>query len=133
MKGFLTRRACFGRSQDGGVAIEFAIISSVFIFVIVGTLEFGRAMYVRNELSYAADIAAREILKDAEASESTVEGAARTAFRGDAELLTFDLSNETVDGVQFRTLQLNYPFTLLVPQLSGRMFDLSVTRRTPVG
>ena len=124
------RRTGYRRCQDGAVAVEFAIIASVFIFVCLGTIEFGRALYVRNELSFAADIASREILKDSAATKSTVENAARAAFSGNAQQLTVQLNTETVDGIEFRTLRLSYPFTMLIPQF-GQSFNFNVSRRTP--
>ena len=39
---------------------------------------------------------------------------------------------ETVNGVQFRTITLGYPVTLLIPQLSSGVITLGVSRRTPV-
>lgn len=125
-----SKRHGFRRAEDGAVAIEFAIVASVFIFVCLGTIEFGRALYVRNELSFAADIASREILKDSAATKSTVESAARSAFRGNGDQLTVQLVTENVDGVEFRTLRLIYPFTMLIPQF-GNTFTFNVSRRTP--
>lgn len=124
------RRPGIARAEDGAVAIEFAIIALVFIFVCLATIEFGRALYVRNELSFAADIAAREILKDSAATQSTVATAARAAFSGNDDKLTVQLNNETVDGIEFRTLRLSYPFTMLIPQF-GKNFSFNVSRRTP--
>ena len=115
------------------MAIEFAIISSLFILGCIATLEFGRALHVRGEISYAADVAERVILMDPEVPNSAVQSAVRSAFRGNANLMTIELGEETVDGVKFRTLVVSYPFSLLVPFLSTKEVGLSVDRRTPIG
>ena len=61
----------FRRSEHGGVAIEFAIISMLVVSVSLGAVEFGRALQLRNELSSLADRATREILMDASQSVTT--------------------------------------------------------------
>ena len=54
----------FRRCQSGAAAIEFAIIALVLVMVCLGVIELGRALFLRNELSFAADFAARKILTD---------------------------------------------------------------------
>ena len=56
----MTCRAQFRRSVrcDSGVtAIEFAFVGLLAISLILGIIEFGRALFIRNELAFAADIA----------------------------------------------------------------------------
>ncbi|TIU23851.1 MAG: pilus assembly protein, partial [Mesorhizobium sp.] len=107
----------------------------------LGIVEFGRAFFVRNDLSYAADIAARKVLIGqipATASESDASAALNSAVRGafesgDPDLLQVSMKTETVDGVTFRVLSIRYPFTLLLPELSDSPIALGVSRRIPVG
>ena len=47
------------RSNHGSTAIEFALIAPALLFVMMGGLEFGRLMWTRSALSYAAEAAAR--------------------------------------------------------------------------
>jgi len=120
------------RSESGGAAIEFAIIGSLFVFGCIATLEFGRALYVRGEMTYAADVAERRILMDPDVSESDLEQTVLSSFRGDPALLTIQFGEETIGGNEFRTLSLDYPISLLLPYLSTREIGLSVGRRTPI-
>ncbi len=128
----------FRRSEHGGVAIEFAIISMLVVIVSLGAVEFGRALQLRNELSSLADRATREILMDASQTVTTAQKTAaeedvRSLFQGPSpELLQIDLVDESVDGTSFRTLTLTYPVTLLIPKLAAPSITLSVERRTPV-
>ena len=123
----------WARREDGAVAVEFAIVSVAFVLISLATLEFGRAFAVRNRLAFAADIGAREILNDSAITEADVEDLVRGAFDGsDPELLEVDLGSETIDGVQFRTVSLRYPFVLLVPQLRSEAIVLSTSERIPV-
>ncbi|MGQ7791081.1 TadE/TadG family type IV pilus assembly protein [Faunimonas sp. B44] len=123
----------FARAQSGAVAIEFAIVSLALVLVAFGTIEFGRGLQVRNELSYAVDVAAREVLTDKEATAARIESAVRGAFRAsDPERLQVAVTTETVNGVAYRAVDASYPFTFLVPGLAGDGIRLSVARRMPL-
>ena len=129
----LSSASLIGRSDDGGVAIEFAIISTLLVFGSIATLELGRALYLRGEMAFAADVAERQVMMDPELSDSAVESAVRSAFRGDTDLLMIEVGEETIDGLKFRTLSLNYPMLLVAPTITSRDLGLEVARRTPVG
>ena len=120
------------RCQKGGVAIEFAFVSMGLIMLGLGTLEFGRALQMHNELSFAADVGVREFLRDDSISNDTLEAKVRAAFdTSHPDLLAVTVGTETVDGVEFRTLALTYPVTLIVPVISNDIV-LNVERRAPV-
>lgn len=120
------------RDQRGQAALEFAIIAMALILVSIGIVEFGRALQVRNELSFAADFAARQILTNPNISDATVENKIRSVFKGyDSSQLSVVLGTETADGLNFRTVALSYPFTLLIPGLADPGVTLKVSRRTP--
>jgi Flp pilus assembly pilin Flp len=129
----------FARSNGGAAAIEFAIIVWALIFLCLGIIEIGRGLHVRNEMSYAADLAARKILSlskysgdDMHMHESCKEkliSDMREAFTGPRpEALVIDLPE---DGT-FRRIEMRYPFTFVIEQL-GAPFDLTVSRRVPMG
>src|SRR5687768_7353314 len=127
------RAAPLWRCEKGGAAIEFALVSLAVIMLGLGTLEFGRALQMRNELSFAADVGVREVLRDDTISETALKAKVRSAFRApNPDLLTITVGNETIDGLQFRTLALTYPVTLLVPVISHDAMMLNVERRAPV-
>lgn len=127
------------RSDSGAAAIEFAIIVWVLILVCLAVIEFGRGLHVRNELSFAGDRAARMILTRFSAEildpidEETLKDEVRDAFLGPKkELLEVSFANETADGIAFRTMLIQYPFSLLIPGLSDTI-TLTVSRRVPIG
>lgn len=122
-----------GSCQAGSTAVEFAIISLVLVLVTLGVIEFGRGLNIRNQLSQAADYGARKILTDKQISDSALETTVRSAFSAaDGGVLTVTIGAESVNGVQFRTITLSYPFTPLIPGLSSGQINLSLARRTPV-
>ena len=120
-----------GRDEDGGVAIEFAIVSVALLLLSLGTFEFGRAFQMRGQLAFAADVGAREILKDGAVASSDVEAEVRARFHGGApEQLQVTVGAADADG--FRTVSLAYPFTLLIPQLANGALTLRAFERVPV-
>lgn len=128
MKRWMRAARRLRRCDAGAVAIEFAIISLVMILVCLAVIEFGRGLYVRNQLSYVADYAARMILLDI--PDSDLEAEIRERFHGGApERLEIALP-PVEDG--FRAIQLSYPFTLLIPGVVGEPITVSVERRVPV-
>ena len=117
--------------ENGGVAVEFAITATAFIVLVLGVIEFGRALQVRNELSYALDYGARHVLMDPTADATAVTAAIREKFAGpNADDLTVTLGTTTIDGIAYRTFDLSYPMTISVPFVDGAL-TLTVTRRTP--
>ncbi|CAN7634144.1 TadE/TadG family type IV pilus assembly protein [Pararhizobium sp. LjRoot238] len=128
-------------SQSGAMAVEFALVCFPLLLLVLGIVEFGRALYVRNDLSYATDIAARTVLigqiaRDAPDSEvqAKLESAVRDSFDGgDPLLLQVSVSKETVDGIAFRVLSVRYPFTFFLPGLAESPVSLGLSRRIPIG
>jgi Flp pilus assembly protein TadG len=121
------------KADDGSAAVEFALVAMAALVVFLGIIEFGRVLYMRNEISYAIDRAARKILVNPAVINSEVEEILRNAitFGAPADLkITF--GSETVETVPFRTLLINYPVTLLIPNLTNNKFTLSVERRVPL-
>jgi Flp pilus assembly protein TadG len=103
------------------------------VLVTFGVIELGRGLNVRNQLSQAADYGARKILIDKQISDGALESEIRSAFAATAPtLLQVTIGTETIDGLQFRTVTLRYPFTLLIPGVLSRAIDLRLARRTPV-
>jgi Flp pilus assembly protein TadG len=123
----------FFSDQDGASAVEFAICGSFLIFLSLGVIEFGRAFMIRNEVAYAADKATRIVLMDPSASTSVITQSARDAFEENDSLLTVTVANETVDGLSSRVITLTYPVELLLPALSTRSFNVTVSRRVSRG
>ncbi len=119
------------RNEDGGVALEFSIVAVAFVVVSLGVIEFGRALQVRNELSFAADYGARQIMMDPTATETVVKNAIKDKFLGyNPADLTVTLGDETFDGIAYRTVQLQYPMQMFIPFVNGSL-TLQVERRTP--
>lgn len=126
---FLSR---LGGCELGAAAVEFALIALALILVAIGTIEFGRGLLLRNELSYAADYAARKVLLDPTVSATVLEDVVRAALiQAQPDLLTVALGTETADGAEYRTISVSYPLTLTIPGVTGETLTLNVSRRVP--
>ena len=122
------------RCENGAAAVEFALVGLISITLLLGIIEFGRGLYMRNEMSYAMDMAQRKILTNPTVANAAVESVIRNVitFETPARLLiTFGTS--TVNGLAFRTVLISYPVTLLIPRLMNGSFVLKIDRIVPLG
>jgi Flp pilus assembly protein TadG len=117
-------QTCRGQSL-----VEFTLLLPVFLLLLIGTAEFGRAWMTRNILTGAA----REAVRIA-----AVQGNTASALsRANAILSSAGISGAAVavldDGAPFGTCQVtvtyNFPVTVagFLPGLSGKNFPLSST------
>ena len=106
----------FLSGSRGATAVEFALVALPFVILMLGLIEFGRALHIRNGLDNAADRAQRQIIIDAAATSTSLTASARATFRaGDANKLLVVLSEGTSGSTSYRTVDLSYTMTLLVP------------------
>ena len=120
------------RCERGVAAIEFAVVGVVLIALTIGAFEFGRALFVKHQLSLLADEASRTVMLNPGVSDASLQTTAESDFTaGDPAALAVTLSQETVRGTTYRVVQMDYPITLLVPNLVTNSITVSVTRRIP--
>ena len=116
----------------GAAAVEFAIVSGVLIMLLIGIVDLGRTLYIKNQISFLADRAARKILIDPDIPQAALETYLRDNFNaGNPDSLGFVPINQSVDGTTYRGLTINFPITLLIPNLVTDSIALSVSRRVP--
>ncbi len=78
------------RNSSGSVAVEFALLLPVYIFFMFGIIEFGRYIWTRNTMEFAAEIAARYGAITSGATNATVAAYALTQLIGiDSTGITF--------------------------------------------
>jgi len=120
--------------RRGTAAIEFAIIASVLVTLMVGGVDFGRTLYIKNQLSFLADKAARAVLISPGISDATLTADLKADFAaGDPAGLTVTVAAETIGTDSFRVLTVSYPVTLFVPGLDSNALTLDIRRRIPTG
>lgn len=123
-------RRCLVRDRRGAAALEFALLGLPFVILLLGLLEFGRGLYIRNALDFAADRAQRVIIINPLASQTELEETVRSAFaHGPEDRLTLSYSVETISGVTYRLVSLDYALQLLLPAPLGRTVTIGSSRR----
>lgn len=130
-RGSLWRR--FRQDRSGATAVEFALIAQVLLLMIYGIVEFGQALYLRNDLSYAASQTSRAILLNPSLTGAQIAQIATDAMvRADTAELEVTVSTETLDGVRHRVVVVSLPYSLSLPLGELSSITLSATSRTPI-
>jgi len=107
------------------------MVGLTVILLSVGIIEFGRGLYLRNELTYLVDLAARQILIRPGVPDDRLQDEIRSVFSGNSDDLQVTIATETVDGLPFRTVSVSYPLPLLVPGLHDGRILLQADQRVP--
>ena len=122
------------RHSGGTAAIEFAIIAPVFLIMMLGIVEIGRAMWIKNTLQFAVEETTRYAMVNPSADTATLETYAGNQVFG-ATVVTsgnFSASTETSGGVTYVVITGTYAFESLVPLIPLPDITLSAKSRVPV-
>lgn len=123
------------RDHRGQALVEFALIVSLFVLVVVGLFDAGRAVYTYNALSNASREAVREAI--VHQNDAAIEARADNILGGLAPAVTFthDKSDcaPTVEAGCLYGVELSYQFVPVTPGL-GSIFRpiLSAGAEMPV-
>ena len=121
----MRRNKLFDSNERGSSLVEFSIAVTVFLTVMFGVIEFGRALWVHNALADAARRGARyaTVSKASEADKvKNVVVYGNPDGTGDPMLPNFSTTNVTVDysgfGLNKGTVSVsitNYQFQFVIP------------------
>lgn len=120
------------RDSRGGAAIEFAIVAPVFIGLMLGAVEFGRMFYIRQNLEYATEQAARYYSLNPSTSTSDVTSKLSGFLLGNISASTTVSYANTAScngnaNVTCTTVTVRYPFTFAESYLGFAPQTLQVT------
>jgi hypothetical protein len=123
--------------DDGTVAIEFAIVGFLFFALLLGAIEMGRAMWMRNTFQFAAEEAARWALVHTSEKEKAIQDYASARLLGafkDIKPVAIFKIEKTVSGIEVKYLVVTItdifkPVTGLVPI----SFTVTGQAKMPVG
>ena len=104
------------RCERGSTAVEFGFVLIPLVLLLLGAMEFGRAMWVQNALNYSVEQAARCASINATScgtTQNTQTFAAAAAGAG----FTSSVFTVTNSG-GCNTVTASYPFTINVPFVS---------------
>lgn len=140
------------RSNDGAAAVEFALVLSVLLLILLGILDFGRLLYVQQTIKAASREGARARVVTVGSDTAAVRNAraiavatdsagparamSMTSLAADPPALTFDPSvtppaTPTCTTGGSTTMTVSQPFRwLFVGPLIGRPLDETLTSST---
>lgn len=138
----------FLRDRKGVTAIEFAIALPLFLLVVFGTLEFGRALKARNEMSYALSRAVRVLNLDPTQNTDDIATFIKTYLAGyasdgsddsddsddseSASGIVVSVISTTIEGTDYMKIFVTFPFDTIIPYPSTSLLDLRVETIAPV-
>ena len=126
-------RFSFLRDQRGVSAIEFAITLPLLLLIVLGTLEFGRALKARNEMSHALSKAVRVINLDSEQTTQAISDILGTYLADyGSEDLDVNVLSTTISGTDYMNISVGFPFHTIIPYSSVSTVMLKVDTLAPV-
>jgi Flp pilus assembly protein TadG len=117
--------------DDGTVAIEFAVVGLLFFALLLGSIELGRAMWMRNSFQFAAEEGARYALVNFNASESKIEGVAQDRLVG--SLKTADIKAQFIETEpRYLEVTISQDFTPVIKLVSTGLIKITGHARITV-
>lgn len=123
MKNPLRKRQ--SSQRRGAALIEFAVVAPLLMMVLVGTIEFGRAMLIQNSVTAAAREAAREATLPS-ATDQTVVATAKTyttQVPDDEVTVTISPALSSVEAGDLITVTVSVPASTISPMGAKWMGD----------
>ena len=119
--------------DDGTVAIEFAVVGLLFFVLLLGSIEMGRAMWMRNSVQFAAEEAARWALVQSAENSTAVVDFARGRLTSSPATATITAPYVTVSGVRYVVVTITQNFTPITTLVPTGTITMTGRARMPVG
>jgi Flp pilus assembly protein TadG len=124
--------ACFVRNASGAAAVEFAIISGVFIMMIFGIIYMGIILHTNATLQWAVENSVRTAV----IAESTTQAQMTTKVNGllsSMNMPNADTVSYAVSGTSppIATLTANLTRTYTIPMLGSYTINYTATAKMP--
>ena len=124
----------FWSGESGAIAAEFVLVFPVFVMLLLGIFEFGRALMVHNELENAVSQASRMVMINDAVSNSVLESNIRSFLDGLVGTdISVAMSRNTVDGETYRIVSISYPHQIAPLFMAPIDITMTATSRTPEG
>lgn len=114
--------------RSGVAALELAL--PVLLMTIFATLDFGRALIARNEMSHALSRAMRVIHLDSSVTTEQIETSLGQYLSDYDTDMTVQITE--VSGTSFMEVSVNFPFEIAIPFSPVHEIDLHVATLAPM-
>ena len=120
--------------KKGSVAVEFGMVSILFLGFLFGIIEFGRLFWTMNALQYAIEDTARYALVHQDATNTELITYATNSMSGvsNSSNLTITTTQMTISGISFIEVNGTYTFTTIIPFLSTSLSTLDLTAQSRI-
>jgi Flp pilus assembly protein TadG len=123
------------KSRRGATAVEFAMVAPIFLIMVIGIFELGRAMWIKASMQYAVEETTRYAIVNTSATTSTLATYASTAYSSSGINITgatFTATQATTSGKTYVTISGSYSFSVIVPLVPIPDMTLSAKSRIPI-
>lgn len=117
------------RRNEGAVALEFAIVGSLFIFLSLAIIDFGRNFHNQHKMAHIADQLARAIYLNPTMSRENILLKFAEVGGSDFSLIVEDTSR---NGVPTRSVTVYTDQDYISPALSDFRGRISIVRSVPI-
>jgi Flp pilus assembly protein TadG len=110
------------RDDERGIsAIEMALVVGLLVMIVLATLDFGRALAARNEMSHALGRATRVVNLNPATTPEEVAAYLEDDLDG-YQTAELDVAVEEVSGTTYMRISVSFPFHSMMPV--GRTSDI---------
>ncbi|TVQ83504.1 MAG: pilus assembly protein [Micavibrio sp.] len=125
----------FARNENGATAVEFALVSVLFLSVVFAIMEFGRFFWISHQFQFAVEDTTRSAAVRGDMSPQDIEEAIteKMSLTGiNAAALNINVAETQISGVNFIEVTGHYDFKpfLPVPGLSD-ILTVNAASRMP--
>ena len=121
------------KDRSGVTAVEFAIALPLFLVIILGAIEFGRALKAQNDMNHTLGKAVRVVYLDTNKTESELETLIEESLiRYGAGAVSVDATQTTISGMPHMKIDVAFPMTLTIPFVNLSEVTLNVDTLAPL-
>jgi Flp pilus assembly protein TadG len=130
----ITRRVrSFLKDKSGVAAVDVALMLPLFIVIIFATIEFGRGLKAWNDMNHALGKAVRVVYLHPDETPTQIEALVKAyLLKYGVGAVAVTATSTTISGTPHMKIEVDFPFTLLIPFSSISNITLSVDTLAPV-
>lgn len=134
-RGVLSRLRRLARCRKGATAVEFALVAPIFLIMMLGIFEVGRAMWIKAVMQFGLEEATRYALVNTSIATGTLETYAKGRMTGtfvSSASLTVTASSSISASVTYMQIVATYSFNVLVPIVPIPTVTLQAKSKFPI-
>jgi Flp pilus assembly protein TadG len=122
-------------NRRAATAVEFALVSPIFLIMIIGIFEMGRAMWIKSSLQYAVEETTRYAIVNTSATTTELSNYALAELSDIGMNITgasFTATQSVSGSITYISITGSYTFSVLVPLVPFPDTVLSAKSRVPI-